>query len=388
MAAQLAGLWLVSPVDRAAWVLCSTVIIVGVSIDFGAPDYVATFVAESDYKSARRMLLRCTVLSVVGSLVVAVAACTLLYEISPIRNEIGLRHGIELFILSGLAACIRSPILILSSYFLGVGRLNSRAITVLAQPILLVLLLLPLLFHFRRALCLPLASIASSLVALVLVPWRQVEAHQVVNEQGKQPIPGLISYSSTRFLVGSIGLAMTQGDRWLVAAAPKGAEILREVDFAQRLGQPSKLLAITLAGLATPLYGRARGSLSDLAAVYRRQQRGTLPACLVLALLAGVAVVSLIVSSHTGFRYIPLATLPLLSFVHGTTANATAVGVALGRTRFELEYSVVALLLAVVGSSVALLRFESAVPYIAPASLAIGSIYMLIRVRYVLVYKS
>jgi hypothetical protein len=384
----VAGLLMVDDAARTVWVLMATVISVGVSVDFGIPDYVATFSQEVDPRARRSLLRRCSVVTGFGSALVAAIGSILWLALPAIREgeSFSSASGALLFGTAGAAAAARSVVQVHASALQARRRIAARNLLLVGQAAAQLAFTLVLLGLSGSPFSLPLATAVSSLVAFVVVRPGRTTATDPTTTPPDLHIPDLARYARNRFSVGLLGLTLTQGDRWIAAALTSGTNVVPLLDVAQRFSQPVKMIAIAAATASANQYGALRRRTSELKAFLRKMQMVTVAVCVAMAIAGSLSYLGFLrltdVDRFAGASW--LAILPLLGVVHAATANPVSALVARGRTDIEVRATVLSFGFAVLGVAVVALSKPSLIPWVTPTALVGGSTYLLLVVSRVL----
>lgn len=338
ISAPLLGRIYLSTEEYALWALVATVATVSLVLDFGAPAYVMRSIARG--ASASRAIRHGVLLSVGGSLGFGVLACVawpFYVQVSGLQaSDVNMRW---LLLGAGIASGARAAFVVITSAQLALDDKVRRGVLILAQAALQVGLVWLLLdagvgvASFVAAMLL--SSLVSCAAALLLV--RHVDPRL----EGDVAPGELRAFVSYRTLATVLGMALTQGDRWVlgVVASPT---TLANYDTAARLASVPRVIAINLSVVLVVEAATRAGAGPRLRTLHRRAV-GIVGIAIAVA-LAVVAGSAAMLDTVLGFALIgswPMF-LGILAWygANALTAPTTLIAAGTGRPQAELRYLV------------------------------------------------
>jgi O-antigen/teichoic acid export membrane protein len=366
LAVPLSGRFFLRTDDYAVWALISTVLTIGLVLDFGAPT-LATRLGVRGEATRSRILVICAV-SASGTLLsglASIAAWPLLTANIPLATStVWTQYAVLVLVMTG--AGLRSVSAVLAAVALGQGKLRLRAVSIVLSALLQFTTTVVALVLGAGIWALAVGLLIGSIATLCYL-WPKL-TFSTADGAGAVPVrPLLFRFIRTKGIGTLAGLLVNQLDRWVLAIVASPA-VLSSYDVAARLASAPKVLAIALAaGIAAQAVSPDE-TLEDFAAHLRRTTvlsavvMIVVDALVALVLLGAELLGILATSSLFWMLFVLLATAHL---VNGLTAAGTTALNALGKPQVELRYLVAVLCLAVVGYGMSLLLTDQYLPAIA-----------------------
>ncbi|KQR12069.1 oligosaccharide flippase family protein [Cellulomonas sp. Leaf334] len=354
----LIGAWLLPTDQFAMWAILSTISSISLSLDFGG---VALVMARWNYERRGRLVLRGSLLSVAGSVLIGLIATVAWIPFS--RTETGstfsLGAGVAAIAVTTAGAGLRSCLLVFAQAALNCERFALRNFITAGQSLIAFAFTIAAIIATRSAWALPIGWLASGLIVLlVTVVWaRRVRLFQIDPGALSRPddASSTTAFVWSRTLATVIGALLLQSDRWVVGALAPPA-FLAAYEIAWRLAAMPKFLVQNLSVAVGSRAATSRAEVGEAWQVLRRSLRIAAAVGLLAAIPFAVAYVP--IARLVGVDDLPwmfAAMLAVYTF-HAVTAPVTYVSVGLGWPTLDVPYL---LLTAALALSAATLAFTN-----------------------------